>query len=364
MDMVIPEQLKTALKSLHTRVTLLDGNGRDLVTGEESGLVPSDGPPSGHGAQSGRILRKSRIADGLFYCAQTDKADAAQDVFQLLDVLLQAVLPGKPAGGGRNEGYRRLLLNTLSVTEAEKLADEYHLSLPSPCSVYLMQLTQLHKETAWDVLTQILPLSKGDVLVSLDQHAAVFLRASARADDDEGGMEAMEFAQAVQESVLSETGYELTIGIGAPAGDIFSLHASYQQARRAIEIGRVFCGEKTIHDYATMLLPRFLADLSPDMAEHYYHLLFNESTARLLNDEMLKTITAFFEKDLNLSDTARCLFIHRNTLVYRLDKLQRAFGLDLRKFDDAVTFRILMELKKCRDNHHTVHDDQSGGSLL
>ncbi|MEG0271470.1 MAG: helix-turn-helix domain-containing protein, partial [Clostridia bacterium] len=80
---------------------------------------------------------------------------------------------------------------------------------------------------------------------------------------------------------------------------------------------------------------------------HYHTLLFNRKTAKLFNDEMLQTIEMFFRKDLNLSDTARQLFIHRNTLVYRLDKVQRQTGLDLRHFDDAVTFKILYELKKC-----------------
>ena len=98
-----------------------------------------------------------------------------------------------------------------------------------------------------------------------------------------------------------------------------------------------------------MLLPRFLSELSPETAEHYHKLLFNESTSRLFNDEMLKTIQVFFQKDLNLSDTARQLYIHRNTLVYRLDKVLRETGLDLRRFDDAVTFRMLMEMDKCKD---------------
>lgn len=80
---------------------------------------------------------------------------------------------------------------------------------------------------------------------------------------------------------------------------------------------------------------------------HYHALLFNRKTAKLFNEEMLQTIEMFFRKDLNLSDTARQLYIHRNTLVYRLDKVQRLTGLDLRRFDNAVTFKILYELKKC-----------------
>ena len=93
-----------------------------------------------------------------------------------------------------------------------------------------------------------------------------------------------------------------------------------------------------------------MSDLPPETAEHYHNLLFNRSTARLFGEEMLYTIEMFFKKDLNLSDTARQLYIHRNTLVYRLDKVQRQVGLDLRKFEDAVTFKMLLEMRKCGNN--------------
>ena len=99
-----------------------------------------------------------------------------------------------------------------------------------------------------------------------------------------------------------------------------------------------------------MLFERFLADLEPEKAEHYYSLLFNPSTVRLFSEEMLETIDMFFRKDLNLSDTSRQLYIHRNTLVYRLDKVQRQVGLDLRKFEDAMTFKMLLEMRKCGNN--------------
>ena len=99
--------------------------------------------------------------------------------------------------------------------------------------------------------------------------------------------------------------------------------------------------------FSKLVLERFLMELPQEISAYYHSLLFNRKTQRLFNEEMLYTIEMFFKKDLNLSDTARQLYIHRNTLVYRLDKVQRQTGLDLRKFEDAVTFKILMELKKC-----------------
>ena len=157
-------------------------------------------------------------------------------------------------------------------------------------------------------------------------------------------------AAALQETVQEETGLPLTVGIGDIAQNAGELHQSYRQARRAIEIGRIYREDETIHVYSSLLLERFLADIPPETAAHYHSLLFNRRTSRLFSEEILYTVEMFFRKDLNLSDTARQLYIHRNTLVYRLDKVQRQIGLNLRSFDDAVTFKMLLEMKKCAAN--------------
>ena len=114
-----------------------------------------------------------------------------------------------------------------------------------------------------------------------------------------------------------------------------------------MEVGSIVHPGESIHMFRRLMLERFLMNVPREESMLYHSLLFNRKTTKLFNEEMLQTIEMFFRKDLNLSDTARQLFIHRNTLVYRLDKVQRQTGLDLRHFDDAVTFKILYELKKC-----------------
>ena len=145
---------------------------------------------------------------------------------------------------------------------------------------------------------------------------------------------------------MGETAHQMTVGIGKMRRTIDELRDSYNEARRAIEVGRIFKPEESIYIYSRLILERFLMELPQDISAYYHGLLFNRENQRLFNEEMLYTIEMFFKKDLNLSDTARQLYIHRNTLVYRLDKVQRQTGLDLRSFDDAITFKILMELKK------------------
>ena len=143
-----------------------------------------------------------------------------------------------------------------------------------------------------------------------------------------------------------ETGHPVYIGVSEPRAELDQINEAFDEARQAINIGRVYHATGNVFFFNRLLLERFLSDLPADASGRYSSMIFNRQTAKLFNDEMLHTIEMFFAKDLNLSDTARQLYIHRNTLVYRLDKVQRAIGLDLRSFDDAVTFKMMMLLGK------------------
>ncbi len=334
--------LKNLVQGLSVPVYLLTAEGTDLISGRKGPAAPP-ADAGGDGPKAGWQFFRSRVRPGLSW-AVPDSSGTGRDFFLLLDSVFSAHLR-QTEEDGPGGAYHRLLTENLSRGEAEALAAEYHLPLKCGKTVYLIRMVQDHAEPPREILSQVLPLSPGDVLVPMDAKSAVFLREAPRQESE---TEVFEFAQAVQESILTETGYGVVIGIGQKVRELSALHGSYLQASKAISIGRVFCESETIFDFSSMLLPRFLSDLSPEIAERYHHLLFNPSTSRLFNEEMLRTIEVFLQKDLNLSDTARQLYIHRNTLVYRLDKVQRETGLDLRKFADAVTFKMLLDMRKCK----------------
>jgi carbohydrate diacid regulator len=134
------------------------------------------------------------------------------------------------------------------------------------------------------------------------------------------------------------------IGIGGVKENLFQLQESYGEATKAIEVGKIYNTSNRIYMYSFLLLERFLYEVPLNLCERFSKILFAKEYKKVLSDEMIATIEKFFENSLNLSETARQLFIHRNTLVYRLDKIQRIMGLDLRNFHDAVTFKIMMML--------------------
>ena len=348
MDNRLLYQLQQVLSRLRTPISLLDTDGNCLIPNEDIRFfLPPLSQPGLPVAQDGRLYQICSAAPEWVIMTTMTDPDASKDAFVLCNAMISAVIAANEAGNDINNAYQRILQNELSLAELDAVVDEHNITASVPRCVLLMHMVQVQQRSAYEILEEFLPSGSGDVLISMDKHTAAFIKDASGVEDED---ELRQFACAFQETLMSEIALPVTIGIGEVAKGVDELHSSYRQARRAIEIGRAYAPERTIHVYRSMMLERFLSDLSPEMAEHYHSLLFNRSTARLFGEEMLYTIEMFFKKDLNLSDTARQLYIHRNTLVYRLDKVQRQVGLDLRKFEDAVTFKMLLEMRKCGNN--------------
>ena len=293
------------------------------------------------------------LYDGMSYIAVPKtsivlgcKADApgVAEVLKLASELVNAVACSNDAHTEDSyDVYRRTLRGELTGSELEALSHEHQLPADLKRCILVFHIVQTDNDRAYDLLKDITPLQERDELVDMDRHTVVLIKDMSDADDME---ELTQFAQALQETLMGETAHQMTVGIGRSRHTMDELRESYMEARRAIEVGRIFKPEESIYLYSRLVLERFLMELPQDISAYYHSLLFNRKNQRLFNEEMLYTIDMFFKKDLNLSDTARQLYIHRNTLVYRLDKVQKQTGLDLRSFEDAVTFKILMELKK------------------
>lgn len=273
-----------------------------------------------------------------------DNLPGARDILILGGALVGSMGAGENRAETSEDVYRRALRAELTGSELAALSHEHQLPQDLKRCLLVFHIVQTDQARAYDLLRDITPLQERDVLVDMDRHTVALIKDMTDVDNLD---DLRQFGQALQETLMGETAHQMTVGIGRTRHMIDELWESYSEAKRAIEVGRIFQPEDNIYMFSRLILERFLMELPPDLCAYYHGLLFNRKTQRLFNEEMLYTIDMFFKKDLNLSDTARQLYIHRNTLVYRLDKVQKQTGLDLRTFEDAVTFKILMELKKC-----------------
>ena len=134
---------------------------------------------------------------------------------------------------------------------------------------------------------------------------------------------------------------KVRVGYGNPTDVLPKLAESYQEAKMALEVGRLFYVEKEIMAYDRLGIGRLIYQLPMSLCEMFIREVFGDEVPQILDDEeAMSTISKFFENNLNISETARQLYVHRNTLVYRLERIEKAIGLDIRTFDDAMIFKI------------------------
>ena len=160
--------------------------------------------------------------------------------------------------------------------------------------------------------------------------------------------------QSMENLLKTELVIKTVIGIGTVSSHLRELADSYKEAQTAIDVGKVFDTEKTIINYENLGIGRLIYQLPTTLCEIFLTEVFKKNSIDTLDQETLFTINKFFENNLNVSETSRKLFVHRNTLVYRLEKIKKLTGLDLRQFDHAIIFKVALMVRKylsSRDIH-------------
>ena len=198
-----------------------------------------------------------------------------------------------------------------------------------------------------DVVQALFPDRQNDFVLSVGEHDVALIHQM----DENATAKDMEAVASRIEVALREDGESrVFVGIGTLALHLRDLAKSYKEAQIAIEVGKVFDTERYVINYENLGIGHLIYQLPTTLCEMFLQEVFKKNPIDALDQETLFTIYKFFENNLNVSETARKLYIHRNTLVYRLEKVQRAIGLDLRNFDDAVTFKMMMLLGKNTGN--------------
>ena len=179
----------------------------------------------------------------------------------------------------------------------------------------------------------------GDFVTAVDENSVIVVKTLERADDND---EIYQIAQSIVDTVNSEAMINVRVGYGTVASEIKDVSKSYKEAMMAVDLGKIFYEDRKVNSYNSLGIGRLIYQLPPNLCHMFIEEIFGENDPANFDEEIVSTIYKFFENNLNVSETARQLFIHRNTLVYRVEKLKSLTGLDVRVFDDALTFMIAM----------------------
>ena len=226
-------------------------------------------------------------------------------------------------------------------------AKELHFVTDVPRAVFLIRQVGKVDVAAMDILQNMFVEKQQDYVLSINEKDIVLVK---QVQPNCDGKELTKLAQSIEETLNSEIFVKTVIGIGTIASHIRELADSYKEAQTAIEVGKVFDTEKSIINYENLGLGRLIYQLPTTLCEIFLSEVFKKNSIDALDQETLFTINKFFENNLNVSETSRKLFVHRNTLVYRLEKIKKITGLDLREFDHAIIFKVALMVKKYLDS--------------
>jgi len=223
-------------------------------------------------------------------------------------------------------------------------AKELHVDAELPRGVFVIRRRSERSENVTvDAVQNLLPDRQSGIVVSMGENDIVLVQ-QVEADADTHDLEKL--AVQIEEALRAGGESTVVIGIGTVASHLRDLAKVYKEAQIAIDVGKVFDTEKYIINYENLGIGRLIYQLPTTLCEMFLQEVFKKNPIDALDKETLFTINKFFENNLILSETARKLFVHRNTLVYRLEKIKKLTGLDLREFDDAITFKVALMVKK------------------
>ncbi len=237
----------------------------------------------------------------------------------------------------RSNLIRNIILDNVLSGDVLISAKELHLTYDAPRIIMLLRTADgsANAHTLVEVVQSLFPDKNHDFVFSLDERNTILAKEIAK---DTTEAELMQLAQSILDTVNAEAYAHINIGIGSVAPTIKDLAKSYKDARVALEVGKVFDTNRPIVSYENLGIGRLIYQLPTTLCELFLSEVFKKESIDALDQETLFTIQKFFENDLNVSETSRQLYVHRNTLVYRLDKVQKLTGLDLRIFDHAIIF--------------------------
>ncbi len=256
---------------------------------------------------------------------------------------IQSLLVAYKERYDKDNFIKNLLLDNLLLVDIYSRAKKLHIENNVHRIVYLIE-TNLDKElNTVEIVRNIFPSKTKDFVTAVDEYSIILVK---ELKEKENMEEIEKIAKMIEETLSAESIGKVYISIGTVVSDLKDVSRSYKEAKMALEVGKIFEADKYIVNYEKLGIGRLIYQLPLPLCKMYIKEVLHGLTMDDFDEETLVTVNKIFENNLNVSKTSRQLYIHRNTLVYRLDKLQKMTGLDLRNFDDAIIFKITLMVSK------------------
>lgn len=239
----------------------------------------------------------------------------------------------------RSNFFQNLLLDNLLLVDIHNRAKKLHVANNVRRAIILFEMDAESEQIASEMLSGLFTVQNGDYLTEVDENSVILIKSI---EENEGYEEIEEAAKTAVDMLNMEAMVKVRGSYGTIVDELRELSRSYKEARMAMDVGRIFYADKRVTSYNELGIGRLIYQLPPNLCRMFIREIFEKEEMVRFDQEIRTTINTFFDNNLNVSETARQLFVHRNTLVYRIEKLQKSTGLDIRNFEDAMTLKIAL----------------------
>lgn len=271
---------------------------------------------------------------------------SGEDVYtvgKMVAFQVQSLLVAYKERFDKDNFIKNLLLDNLLLVDIYSRAKKLHIQTDVSRVVLIVESENGKDNNALELSRTHFGSNNKDFVTAVDENNVIVVK---DLSESESPKEIDKTARALEAYLLKEGVKDVHIAYGTVVREIKEVSRSYKEAKMALDVGRIFFDERDVIAYSELGIGRLIYQLPIPLCKMFIKEIFGGKSPDDFDEETLTTIHKFFENSLNVSETSRQLFIHRNTLVYRLDKLQKSTGLDLRVFEDAITFKIALMVVK------------------
>ena len=341
------EELKTISKvdlcvwDLEGKVVAATFEPEEITTALIEGFVNS--PADSQVIGMHHLLKVLDEDEALFILDAKGSSEEAYMLGRIAVSQLQHLIIAYKERYDRNNFFQNLLLDNMLLVDIYNRAKKLHIEAAGPRAIFLFE-TDKEKEkekdfTATELLNSMFSTQVGDYITAVDESNVIVIK-ELTPEDDYTKLE--QVANTIVDMMNMEAMMNVRVAYGTIVGELKEVSKSYKEAKMALDVGKIFYAEKKVSAYNTLGIGRLIYQLPINLCRIFIDEIFGSNVPSELDDETLTTINKFFENNLNVSETSRQLFVHRNTLVYRIEKLEMSTGLDIRTFEDALTFKIAL----------------------
>lgn len=316
---------------------------RDVTEYEKAVLAFVDSPAESqvlNGYQFFKVFDENQLE---YVIIAKGEADDVYMIGKLATLQVQNLLVAYKERFDKDNFIKNLLLDNLLLVDIYNRAKKLHIDTDVRRIVFIIETKNEKDNNALETVRNIFASKAKDFITAVDEKNIILVK-EVKQNETYDDME--KTAKVIVDMLNTEAMASVHVAYGTMVNEIKEVSRSYKEAKMALDVGKIFYSNRNIIAYSNLGIGRLIYQLPIPLCKMFIKEIFDGRSPDEFDDETLTTINKFFENSLNVSETSRQLYIHRNTLVYRLDKLQKSTGLDLRVFEDAITFKIALMVVK------------------